>query len=85
MESAKVCCKRLMYDWQPPCEMTKLQDRLLNVANGYSFVSDPENGLSNAYMELSRLACLAASDGLMTDDDWNMDAVRRYLKLHDDF
>ena len=21
----------------------------------------------------------------MTDDDWNMDAVRRYLKLHDDF
>lgn len=65
LERAKVCCKRLMYDWEPLCDMTKVRDRLSNVINGYSFVSDPENNLSSAYMELSRLACLASCDGFL--------------------
>jgi hypothetical protein len=85
LEDARVYCKRLLYDWQPPCELMKVKDRLSSVAKGYSFVSDQDNELSNAYLELSRLACLAAADGLMTNDDWNMNAVWRYLKLHDDF
>ncbi|KAK6442737.1 hypothetical protein LTR95_001020 [Oleoguttula sp. CCFEE 5521] len=49
---------------------------------GYSFVSDPANGLSDEYLELSRIACLATKDGLMTDNGWDYVAVRQYVRLY---
>jgi hypothetical protein len=43
---------------------------------GYSFMSDPANCFSDEYLELSRIACLATNDGLMTDNGWDYGAVR---------
>ncbi|PVH94161.1 hypothetical protein DM02DRAFT_200271 [Periconia macrospinosa] len=83
LESAASSCNRLMYGWQPRCDLEQIRDRLSNNAEGYSFVSDPANGLLEAYLELSRRACLATVDGLMTDSSWDKDAVRRYLTMCD--
>lgn len=85
LERAKGVCKCSTYDWKPSCDMSKVRDRLSHSTNGYAFVSDPENGLSSAYMELSRITCLASCHGLITDDYRHLNAMRRYLKLHDDF
>lgn len=64
--------------------MTALCDRLSNTAVGYSFVVDRANGLEEAYLELSRRACLATVNGLMTDDDWNSATIRSNLGWYDD-
>ena len=82
LDRARWCCYRLMYGWNPPCCWSEVKDTLSNTQAGYSFVSDPANGLSDAYLELSRMACLATSDGLMTDNGWDYGAVRQYVSLH---
>ena len=51
--------------------------------SSYSFVGDPANGLAEAYLELSRRACLATVNGVIMDHDWNMVPVRRYLDWYD--
>lgn len=72
-----------MYEWCPESDLTRIRDRLSNITLGYSFVADPANGLGEAYLELSRRACLATVNGLMTDDDWDTAAVRRYLDRYE--
>jgi Orsellinic acid/F9775 biosynthesis cluster protein D len=85
LESATRSCDRLMYDWHPPpYRLDEVRDVLSKSTEGYSFVSDTKNGLSDAYLGLSERACLAAADGLMTDRCWDAHAVKRYLALHDD-
>ncbi|PVH91213.1 hypothetical protein DM02DRAFT_501558, partial [Periconia macrospinosa] len=77
--SAASTCNQLMYGWSPTFDLKVIRDKLSDTTAGYSFVMDPANGLSEAYLELSRRACLATVNGLMTDDAWDMTAVRRYL------
>lgn len=77
--SAASTCNQLMYGWCPTFDLKVIRDKLSDTTAGYSFVMDPANGLSEAYLELSRRACLATINGLMTDDAWDMTAVRRYL------
>lgn len=84
LERARHYCSRLMYGWEPPCYLSEVKDILSNTTYGYSFVSDPANGLSDAYLELSKLACLTTTGALMTDDDWDRHAVRQYLDLYDE-
>ena len=73
----------MMYDWQPSFDLQRIQDKFSNTAHGYSFVSDPANGLAGAYLELSKRACLATVNGLMMDDDWDIVLIHRYLDLYD--
>jgi hypothetical protein len=84
IESAERTCGRLMYSWRPSFDLGCVKDRLSNTAQGYSFVTDLANGLSEAYLKLSRKACLATVDGLMTDDSWDKTEFRRYLDWYDD-
>jgi hypothetical protein len=84
IERATAICRRMMYNWHPNFDLTRTQDRLSNTALGYSFVVDPANGLGEAYLELSRMACLATVNGLMTDDTWDFNAVDRYLDWYND-
>jgi hypothetical protein len=59
IQAATRQCKRLMYDWIPPArDLRTLRDRLSTTVAGYSFISNPANGLSNAYLELLTKACL---------------------------
>lgn len=65
LKHAQSCCNQLMYGWKPACNISKVRDTLSDITYSYSFVTDPANGLSDAYLELSRLACLAEVEGLM--------------------
>jgi len=71
---------RLMYGLQPAIWLQGIRDDISSTAQGYSFVQDPANHLTAAYLELSSRACLDPIDGLMSSERWNMDAVSRYLK-----
>lgn len=72
-----------MYKWCPKSNLTRIHDRLSNTTLSYSFVTNPANGLEEAYLKLSRRACLATANSLITDDDWDSVAVRRYLDRYD--
>ena len=54
---AERLCDELMYDWKPEVDLGSIRDSLTNRQHGYSFMTHPENGLGEAYMELSYKAC----------------------------
>jgi hypothetical protein len=83
IDCATAVCRQMMYEWCPESDLTRIRDRLSDTTLGYSFVADPANGLGEAYLELSRRACLATVNGLMTDDDWDSVAVRCYLDRYE--
>jgi hypothetical protein len=74
-----------MYRWSPSIDISTLRDVLSDISYGYSFVTDPANGLTDAYLELSRRACLSDAEGLLTDDDWDTRPVCQYLDLQREF
>ncbi|KAK2686578.1 hypothetical protein QWA68_015334 [Fusarium oxysporum] len=60
IQAATRQCERLMYGWIPPTrDLKTLRDRLSTATDGYSFVSDPANGIPNAYLELLTKVCLS--------------------------
>lgn len=83
--NAATSLTRLMYGWTPTLRLTDIRDTLSNQKKGYSFVQDPMNNLSMAYLELSSRACLDMNQGLMRGDRWNMAAVHSYLEMEIQF
>jgi hypothetical protein len=81
LEHAISCCDRLMYRWSLSIDISTLRDVLSDISYGYSFVTDPANGLTDIYLELSRRAYLSDAEGLLTDNNWDTRAVRQYLDL----
>ncbi|RGP58116.1 hypothetical protein FSPOR_11930, partial [Fusarium sporotrichioides] len=90
LRSVTASCSRLMYDWEPPyIDLSLIRDNLSTTTPGYSFVSDPTNKLTGAYLELLLRACISPIDGLLCvqgkdHGTWNTKAVRAYLEAHDD-
>lgn len=80
LKSATASMAKLMYGLTPTIELESLRDRISNTARGYSFVQDPANGLRRAYLDLFAAACLDISNGLISGEHWDMEAVHRYLK-----
>jgi hypothetical protein len=78
--SATASMTKLMYGLTPTIELESLRDRISNTAQGCSFVQDPANRLRGAYLDLSAAACLHISNGLISGEHWDMEAVHRYLK-----
>jgi hypothetical protein len=79
LTSATQKCAQLMYGWRPTIDLARVRDRIATLEDGYSFVSDPRNGLAEAYLILSDRACTAEMDGLMTVSGWDLSAVRSFL------
>ena len=80
IQSTEASLCQLMYGTPIKIQLEKLRDRLSNQDQGYSFVQDPANGLSSAYLDLSSRACLDPIGGLMASERWKTEAVLRYLK-----
>ncbi|KAL8626151.1 hypothetical protein Q9189_008167, partial [Teloschistes chrysophthalmus] len=80
VQTATTLIARLMYGVRPTIRLGSIRDSISNVAQGYSFIQDPANGLATAYLDLSTRACLDPLDGLMLSERWNYPAVHRYLK-----
>jgi hypothetical protein len=79
LQTAIAAVNRLMYDWDPVCNLATIKDQMANTSRGYSFVSEPANSLSEAYLDLSQRASLAGIDGLLSRDGWRQPRVSRYL------
>ncbi|KAM5527108.1 hypothetical protein FOXYSP1_20377 [Fusarium oxysporum f. sp. phaseoli] len=88
LRQATIQCQRLMYDWEPADpDLSRLRDRLSTAKSGYSFVSDPANGLNDAYLELFMRACTSSIDGILKSRGqfqslWNAEAAQAYLDAH---
>jgi hypothetical protein len=89
---ATVQSRRLMYDFDPEDpQMGSLRDRLSNTTPGYSFLTDPHNGLGELYLTVFMRACTAPVDGLLQtrhgdgQGSWDVDAAQAYLHGHDTF
>ncbi|KAI8710743.1 hypothetical protein NCS52_01534000 [Fusarium sp. LHS14.1] len=87
---ATVQSRRLMYDFDPEDpQMGSLRDRLSNTTPGYSFLTDPQNGLGELYLTVFMRACTAPVDGLLQtrhgdgQGSWDVDAAQAYLHGHD--
>ncbi|KAJ4234756.1 hypothetical protein NW757_013592 [Fusarium falciforme] len=80
-----------MYDWEPPdINMASIRDSMATTTSGYSFVSDPTNQLTDAYLEVLLRACISPVNGLVrtqarTQGAWDAKAAQAYLEAHDDF
>ncbi|KAF4492952.1 ATP-dependent DNA helicase tlh1 [Colletotrichum fructicola Nara gc5] len=79
VETVAAAVERLMYGWHPVFDLSKTKDRMVNTHQGYSFVSEPANGLQEAYLDLSQRACLSKIDGLLSKDGWVVRRVQRYI------
>ncbi|KAK2922712.1 hypothetical protein FoTM2_017565 [Fusarium oxysporum f. sp. vasinfectum] len=56
---------------------------MANCDKGYSFVTDPRNELTSAYLDLLRRACTARSRCLSRGNSWNWAEVNQYMKKED--
>ncbi|KJZ71103.1 hypothetical protein HIM_09522 [Hirsutella minnesotensis 3608] len=90
LEAASQTMQRLMYGLEPPRpDFRRIRDRLSSSSVGYSFVTDPANGLACDYLKLLTRACLSPIDGLLRRDargesSWDLKAVTRYIEGHDE-
>ncbi|KAJ3531129.1 hypothetical protein NM208_g9021 [Fusarium decemcellulare] len=80
--------QRLMYEWEPvEPDFKAIRDRLSMASTNYSFVTDPANGLADAYLELFMKACKSPMDGLLKTQTqgrgaWDPKAAQAYLDAH---
>ena len=80
LQRVRTSLAQLSYGIQPDFDLDHVVDRISNTARGYSFVLDPKNHFSTAYLDLSSRACLDSVNGLMLGDRWNMNRVNWWLK-----
>ncbi|KAK7575421.1 hypothetical protein V3481_017381 [Fusarium oxysporum f. sp. vasinfectum] len=52
-------CNSLMFGLEPDIDLSQIKDDMTNNDNGYSFVMDPKNKLTSAYLDLLTRACTA--------------------------
>ena len=85
LEEASRLCAELMYGWNPPLDLTRVKDNMADTAHGFSFVTHPQNGLADAYTELSFRACTDQATPLSRNGRWDHKAVFAYLKKAEAF
>ncbi|EXM15599.1 hypothetical protein V3481_018826 [Fusarium oxysporum f. sp. vasinfectum] len=72
-----------MFGLEPKIDLLKIKDNMANCDKGYSFVTDPRNELTSAYLDLLRRACTARSRCLSRGNSWNWAEVNQYMKKED--
>ncbi|KAH7169570.1 hypothetical protein DER46DRAFT_554056 [Fusarium sp. MPI-SDFR-AT-0072] len=78
-------CDNLMFGLEPDVDLAKIKDNMANCEKGYSFVTDPKNELTPAYLDLFKRACTARSGCLSKGNSWNWSEVNQYLKKEESF
>ncbi|WAO94382.1 Hypothetical protein NCS54_01196300 [Fusarium falciforme] len=85
IREANRLCNDLMFGLEPDIDLLKIKDNMANCDKGYSFVTDPRNELTSAYLDLLRRACTARSGCLSRGNSWNWAEVDQYMKKDEDF
>ncbi|KAM0724082.1 hypothetical protein Q7P37_000262 [Cladosporium fusiforme] len=70
----------LMGKFRPALNLSLLRDRISEHKHGYSFVQEPKNDISSAYLNFANRICADPESGLMTRKGWNMRSVRQFLR-----
>jgi hypothetical protein len=83
LETATTRCSRLMFDWLPAADFRNIKDDFRNTLCGYSFVQDPSNYLSDAYLQLLNRASTTEKQPLIHEGQWVQSAVLQYLTERD--
>jgi hypothetical protein len=79
VDSADALLCEVMYGLRVIFDLSRLRNDMSVTKQGYSFVQDSRNNLATKYLELSSQACLDSENGLMSEENWNLKAVRHYL------
>lgn len=66
--------------FRPTINLSLLRDRISEHRHGYSFVQEPKNDISSAYLNFANRICADTNSGLMTKNGWNMRSVRQLLR-----
>ncbi|KAH7113381.1 hypothetical protein EDB81DRAFT_921859 [Dactylonectria macrodidyma] len=85
IKQASCVCSELMYSWEPAIDLDGMKDKMANAESGYSFVVEPENKLSDAYLQLLKRACISRREPLSRKEHWDWQAVHRYQKKEELF
>ena len=56
IQEAQIALRQLMFNWEPEIGLNAVQDSLVTNRPGWSFVSEPTNGLQNSFRHLQRQA-----------------------------
>jgi hypothetical protein len=75
---AEELCEELMYDLDPVVDLASVKDDLTNTRSGFSFVKHPDNGLVDAYLDLSVKACTTRRKRLSRQGRWDWEAIFSY-------
>ncbi|KFZ16922.1 hypothetical protein V502_04827 [Pseudogymnoascus sp. VKM F-4520 (FW-2644)] len=81
IERVEALCDKLMFNWSPDVDLSRVKDDMSNTKEGYSFIQHPANDLATAYLMLSTRACTAQGGRLLKDGKWDTKAVNQYLKM----
>lgn len=64
----------------PSLNLSLLRDRISKYRRGYSFVQEPKNDISSAYLDLVNKIYADLESGLITRNGWNIRSVRQFLR-----
>jgi hypothetical protein len=75
----------LMFGWEPAVNLSRVVDNMAERRPGWSFVQEPDNGLSYSFKHLHRRAWSSKSRGLIYNNQWSQSRCTRYLQLVETF
>ncbi|KAL7940767.1 hypothetical protein V8C42DRAFT_361765 [Trichoderma barbatum] len=86
IKQATRLCDELMFGLEPVVNLSNIKDELTNSQKGFSFVTNPQNNLDEAYLELFKQACATPQkENLSRRGQWNWQAVFKYIKKEEAF
>ncbi|KAL6789482.1 hypothetical protein GGI42DRAFT_347252 [Trichoderma sp. SZMC 28013] len=86
IEQARRLCNELMFGLEPVVDLSNIKDELTNSQKGFSFVTNPQNNLREAYLDLLQQAyVIPQKESLSQRGRWNWQAVFKYFKKEEAF
>jgi hypothetical protein len=80
IQDAQTALRQLMFNWEPAIDLSTIQDSLVNDRVGWSFLSEPANGLQHSFQHLQQRAWHSRDGGLMAKQRWVPSKVAKYLQ-----
>ena len=81
LQEAHELMSGMMFGWDPVQDLAALKDDLRENTQGYSFVSNPANGLQRCYRQLLQRSWECSPEtALQKDGEWRHEACSAYLE-----
>jgi hypothetical protein len=80
IQEAQNALHQLMLGWEPAIDLRAIQDSMVNNQVGWSFLSEPANGLQRSFQHLQQRAWQDKPSALMARQRWVPSRVAKYLQ-----